>query len=240
MKATDIIKNLSNSLDSAREHLIQAHLDAEHLPAFISHLKSITVVLDGHTLVYEVMPDYLCLGEDDDYIHIPMTPPTAKAWMEKHGYSLPTKTMVDQIYKQSEVKVRPITWDELMKNEVHKHNRDATETYVMQSKKIQSMFQGSVGSLVAGHKKDVVLSNALSVAYRGNVAIYGWFNRDGSVIQGLNPISHKVYYVDYSHGLRMVANKCKLDGYDTTLQDIWKHPKFCKMLHDEPLKFMSY
>jgi hypothetical protein len=94
---------------------------------------------------------------------------------------------------------------------------------------------------VAGHKKDVVLSNGLkNEKYEKNIAIYGWVKRDGSVIQGLNFISHSETYVDYSHGFRLVSNKCFLNDSETTLQAIWSHPVLSLLLHDEVLKFQSY
>ena len=242
MLATNILKNLLNTSNSSRETYIGNSLAGEDLPAFLGHLKSIAVVSDKHTLVYRVMPDYLCLGEDTDYIHIPMTPTAAIGWMHKHNFSLPTKTMVDQIYKQSEVKIKPITWNAMYDKAVQKYNRDSTHAYIEQSKRIQGLFAATnkpLGTSIAGHKKDVVLSNAL-LKHKKNVAIYGWYNKDGTVIQDLNASSHSVNYVDYSHGLRMVSNVCVLDGVETTLQAIWDDPELCKLIHDEPLKFQSY
>jgi hypothetical protein len=242
MILSTILKKLTSVSNSARETHIGTCLTEEALPAFLWHLKSITVVSGNHKLVYQVMPDYLCLGEDTSYMHIPMVPTTAINWMRTHNFSLPTKTMVDQIYKQSEVKIKPITWNAMYDKAAQKYNRDSTHAYNEQSKRIQGLFAATnkpVGTLVAGHKKDVVLSNGL-VNHRGNVAIYGWFNKDGTVIQGLNASSHSVNYVDYSHGLRMVSNVCVLDGVETTLQAIWDDPKLCNLIHDEPLKFKSY
>lgn len=238
MLGSDIIKQLPGKGSSARERKIAEFLQAEALPNFLGPLKPITVVTRGHTLVYHVMPDYLCLGEDSDYFHIPMTPPAARDWMAKHGFSLPTKTMVDQIYKQCELKVKAITFGSLS-SEARKLSMENTLVYVDQSKKIQAYIGTNRGRLVAGHKKDVVLSNGL-LNYPGNVAIYGWFESDGDSIQKLNFKSHVVGYVDYSHGLRMVANNCTLDGQPTTLQRIWSDPSLCYLIHDEPLKFQRY
>lgn len=237
MLGTDIVKQLGNAGNSARERKIAELLEAEALPAFLSHLKPITVTSGGHTLVYYVMPDYLCLGEDSDFFHIPMTPPAAKHWMQKHNFSFPTKTMVDQIFKQCEMKVRPYTFGSLSK-EVQKLRMEATPVYVDQSKKIQAVIGTNLGKLIAGHKKDVVLSNGL-LNYPQNVAIYGWFE-SGKAIQGLNFKSHVLGYVDYSHGLRMVSNVCHLDGVETTLQKIWSDPTLCLLIHDEILRFQSY
>jgi hypothetical protein len=237
MLGTDIVKQLGNVGNSARERKIAELLEAEALPAFLDHLKPVTVTSGGHTLVYYIRPDYLCLGEDSDFFHIPMTPPAAKNWMQKNNFSFPTKTMVDQIFKQCEMKVRPYTFGSLSK-EVQKLRMENTAVYVDQSKKIQAVIGTNIGKLIAGHKKDVVLSNGL-LNYPQNVAIYGWFD-DSKAIQGLNFKSHVLGYVDYSHGLRMVSNVCYLNGVETSLQKIWSDPTLCTLIHDEILRFQSY
>jgi hypothetical protein len=238
MLGTDIIKLFSNKTGSAREQEIARLLDMEALPAFLDNMKPITVTSGGRTLVYYVMPDFLCLGQDTDFFHIPMTPPAAKSWMQKNNFSLPTKTMANQIFKQCEVKVRPFTFGSLSK-EVQNLRMENTAVYVDQSKKIQAVIGSNLGKLIAGHKKDVVLSNGI-LAHPHNVAIYGWFDSRGKAIQGLNYESHVVGYVDYSHGLRMVSNVCYLDGVETSLQKIWSDPVLCTLIHDEILRFQSY
>jgi hypothetical protein len=43
-----------------------------------------------------------------------------------------------------------------------------------------------LGSLLVGHKKDVVLTPLLATTYPKDVAIYGWTELNGVPIQGLN------------------------------------------------------
>ena len=50
-----------------------------------------------------IMPDYLAIGADDDFVRIPMSPITAQSVADKFGCLLPTRKMVDEIY-------RPGTW----------------------------------------------------------------------------------------------------------------------------------
>lgn len=238
MLGTDIIKQLGYATNNTREQKITELLEQELIPVFLRSLKPITVISGNHTLVYNVMPDYLCLGEDADFFHIPMTPRAAKQWMQKHDFWFPTKIMVNQIHSQSELKVRPFTFGSLSK-EAQKLRMSDTRVYLEHSKKIQSVIGTNFGKLITGHKKDVVLSNGL-INYPQNVAIYGWFETNGQPIQGLNFKSHSVGYVDYSHGLRMVSGVCQLDGVETTLQNIWNDPKLCLLLHDEPLRFKNY
>jgi len=249
MKATTLLNTLGTTQGSDRERLIRAWLEAGYVPAFLNNLRTVTSIKEENTLSYQVMPDYLCLGDDDDYIRMPMTPMAANSFMDMHNLTLPTKTMVNEIYRQANIRIPPFAWDNLYRWKLKKYNRDSNTCYVDMNKKIQEKFEvltkplnRPLGSLlVAGHKKDVVLSNSLRVAEnKHNVAIYGWFNSDGTVIQGLNPVDHINTYVDYSHGLRMVSNNCVLNGKETTLQTVWADPKYCHLVHDEPLLFLRY
>src|SRR5271165_5341552 len=45
-----------------------------------------------------VMPDYLAIGSDDDFLRIPMNLHTAVAVAGRFGFILPTRKMVDAIY----------------------------------------------------------------------------------------------------------------------------------------------
>ena len=48
-----------------------------------------------------VMPDYLAIGSDSDFLRIPMNLHTARAVADRFGFVLPTRKMVDAIYDQS-------------------------------------------------------------------------------------------------------------------------------------------
>ena len=52
------------------------------------------------------MPDYLALGSNEDFVQIPMNPLTAQRIADQTGTSLPTKKIVDDVYRQAEVKLR--------------------------------------------------------------------------------------------------------------------------------------
>ena len=96
--------------------------------------------------------------------------------------------------------------------------------------------------LTAGHKKDIVLTNKLAPNNPARrVAIYGWFNNDGSPIQGLNPADHDDLYEDYSHGVRMIANDVIINGNPMRIQDVFKDQILNKLVSDEGiLAFTRY
>jgi hypothetical protein len=246
--ATEIFAQFLTKEGSQREQVVARMLDEEKIPEWWWNFQPVEVHQNEHVLVYYVSPDYITLGEGSDWLPCPMTPLTCKPWMAKHGFCLPTKKMVDQIWHQAPVKgTHPISYSGLYKGADHNPNRDSTRVYIDQGRGVQRQLQANYpgfipGVLVAGHKKDVVLTDYLSSASnKGNVAIYGWFDgKTGEVVQGLNPTSHSISYLDYSHGLRMIKNVCLLDGVTTTIQHIWSDGSLCHLLHDAPLKFQSY
>jgi hypothetical protein len=64
------------------------------------------------------------------------------------------------------------------------------------------------------------------------VAIYGWRKLDGNPIQPLT-IVHGDTYVDYSHGVRLIARQMLVDGKPMTINDVLKDPNLCGLLSDE-------
>src|SRR5690606_9057358 len=88
-----------------------------------------------------------------------------------------------------------------------------------------------MGSLVAGHKKDVVVTPRLD-SLPGRVAIYGWQRPDGSNIQPLNT-SHTSEHVDYSHGIRFILDTVVIDGTPHELRMLLRDPLLAALLSDE-------
>ena len=72
------------------------------------------------------------------------------------------------------------------------------------------------GTLVAGHKKDVVITPRLETT-PDRVAIYGWQRKDGAVIQPLY-LGHAATWADYSHGVRLVKRAMTVGGVATTVR----------------------
>jgi hypothetical protein len=95
------------------------------------------------------------------------------------------------------------------------------------------------GSLVAGVKKDVVVSNRLDEK-PNRVAIYGWHTPDGKPIQPLS-IVHRDSYVDYSHGVRLMRRAVLVDGKRRDARHVLHDADVCDLLSDEgPVRRSSY
>jgi hypothetical protein len=107
------------------------------------------------TATYEVSADYLAVGSDDDFVRVPMTPMTAQVVADAFGCTLPTRKMVNDIYDQSAVKLAPLPLTE---------DRTSVTTFLQHNGLIEWQRQrtsAALGHLVAGIKKDVVVTNRL-------------------------------------------------------------------------------
>ncbi len=212
-----------------REALLLREITGGNLPDFLRTFKTVRVTAkdsDGvmHTALFDVMPDYLAVGSDTDFVRTPLTPMTALLIAARFGCALPTRKMVDAIYTQAEVKLDPHPMTE---------NREAVKTFLEHNAIVETQRSGKpLGLLVAGIKKDVVQSLRL-LEKPNRVALYGWHKLDGSPIQPLT-IVHRDTYVDYSHGIRLVRETLTVDGKPTTLTVVLADPRLKILLTDEP------
>lgn len=219
---------LSMGPDKIREAAIVAEIKAGNIPDFMRHFVEMQITVGANTIVYLVSPDYLSIGENADFIRMPIDPITAQKIAKDHGCTLPTRKMVNQIWKAATVKIEPqpngAPYDLSMQN---------VPAFIKNNNKIEAVRAGqALGKLVAGHKKDVIISETL-LTFTNNVAIYGWFYANGKVIQNLNPKDHDDSYKDYSHGIRLVSRNVLVNGVHYDLFDILKDPTLCNLISDE-------
>jgi hypothetical protein len=215
-----------------REHAIRTEILSGNLPSFLRNLIPVELKYqqpNGKTLTGTifVMPEYLAIGSDKDFLRIPMDFHTASAVATKLGFTLPTRKMVDAIYRQSEYHLspEPMTAGPQMRS---------TEYYRIHNQKIeeQSRILGvTPGALVSGHKKDVVVTNLLA-RNPGRIAIYGWHRSNGAPIQPLSTV-HGAHYADYSHGIRLVSETVLVDGKLRSVYDVLQDPVLSRILSDE-------
>jgi hypothetical protein len=136
---------------------------------------------------------------------------------------LPTRELVDAIFLASRVRLEPRPLTEA---------RETPATFAQHNSIIEEQRSGKpLGLLVAGIKKDVVLTNRLSEK-PNRVAIYGWHKADGMPIQPLT-IVHKETYVDYSHGIRLLKRSALVDGKPRDIRDLLRDPGLSDALSDE-------
>ena len=86
-----------------REAAVRAEVRAGNVPAFWREF----VEVRGEHAVFSVAPDYLCVGSDEDYWLAPLTPTAAQLIADDLGCILPTRKMVDEIYRAAPLKLAP-------------------------------------------------------------------------------------------------------------------------------------
>lgn len=200
-----------------------------NIPSFLKKFEkievSITDSVNGKTITanYFVSPDYLSIGVDDDWARINITPLAAQKLADSFHCFLPTKKMVDDIYKAAKVKLEPVPMYAF---------RDSTPTMWHHHLIIEGQRKGRKG-LIAGIKKDVVISGNVSRDPKPDrVAIYGWHKLDGKPIQPLYT-GHIYWWVDYSQGIRLVYRKIKVGKKWIDYIDVLNDPVMKKLLCDE-------
>lgn len=172
---------------------------------------------------YFVTTDYFSLGNDKDWARIPLTPMAAQRIANRLGCFLPASKMVDDIYKAAKVKLEPVPLFAY---------RDSTPTFWHHHLMIEGQRQGKKG-LIAGIKKDVIITGKLNEGNRRNrVAIYGWHRLNGQPIQPVYT-GHVNWYVDYSHGIRLVYPFIIIRGKRMLFADVLIHPVYRKLLTNE-------
>ncbi len=219
-----------------REAAIQNEILNGNIPDFLRNSRDVTIVgesADGEptTIDLSVTPDYLAIGTDDDYVRIPMTPDTAQAIADATGTSLPTTRIVDEIYAAADGQLTPDPLPPgpgMTTNGYYgQHQAD------VEQQRIAEGFEN--GDLLAGHKKDVVITNRLE-SQPDRVAIYGWHQPSGRPIQSLSLV-HGDYYADYSHGVRLVDGEVRVNGEVRNLADVLADPNLAHLLSSEgPLR----
>jgi len=199
-----------------------------NIPAFLRSLRPIDVTITDsqgteHRATYFVTPDYLAVGSDDDFFRIPIRPATAQTIASAAKASLITTKISDDIFARAALKLdpKPLTKD-----------RDAAATFYEHHKIIEEQRQGHMlGQLIAGIKKDVVLTNRLTEK-PNRVAIYGWHYPTGKPIQPLY-VGHTNSHVDYSHGIRLMSRTMLVDDKPRDVREILKDKELSALISNE-------
>ncbi|MFK7824883.1 MAG: hypothetical protein AB8G05_12045 [Oligoflexales bacterium] len=217
--------------------MIMQQLKIGNIPDFLRDLKPIHLNYQLNQqgkhkkllITIFVMPDYLAVGSDEDFVRVPLNLPSAIELTRLWNFILPTTKIVDLIYAHADCKIPPhplspgpeMTSPGYMQDHNYKVDQDTPNSATKKS-------------LKAGHKKDIVISNRL-LEKKNRIAIYGWHKLSGKPIQPLS-IVHKSDYADYSHGVRLVYNKVWLKNKWIPIDQILKSKKLSYTIsHEGPV-----
>lgn len=211
-----------------REQAIEEALALGNFPNYLRRFVPLQVTSKGpkganHTAVFWVMPDYLSVGSDTDFVRMPMMPVTARKLADRWDASLITAKVARDCFQAAASRLEPIPLTEA---------RESVTTFQTHHEQIETQLHGMArGVLIAGIKKDVVLSAGLQER-EDRVAIYGWHRPHGIPIQPLY-LGHIENYVDYSHGIRLMSQRILVDGQEQRIADVLRDPELACVLSDE-------
>ncbi len=215
------------SLDE-REAAVVREVLRGNVPKSFRQLKPMTLAATDeggsrHVAICFVTHDYVGVGTDADFFRFPLTPHAAMEIANALDCTLITPKISDAVHAAAEVKCqpRPLTQD-----------RESVATFYQHHQLIEEQREGKpAGLLLSGIKKDIVWTNRLKEKPR-KVALYGWHYSDGRPIQSLY-VGHWDRYVDYSHGLRMMANRMIVDGRELQVVGVLKDRGLCGLISGE-------
>lgn len=219
LSGSQFVQKLMKSPEGLREKLIVDEILEGNIPEFQRQLVPVERKIQsgpyqGKKMRYWVLPDYLAIGSNEDFVRVPLSMPSIKVLAQKLNLSIPTTLMVDDIYSQAQIKLKPTTMPS-------GRRMTSVQYFYQHDKMVQSQLAGSrwkPGMLVVGHKKDVVQS--LRLLQKPNaVAIYGWHTAANHPIQPLSTV-HGAEYADYSHGVRFVSNIVEVNEKTLDLRSV--------------------
>ena len=229
---SEVMARLADAQGASRDAEVVQEVLSGNVPGFLRRLAPVTIpgtLPDGAevTVTVCVTPEYLAVGDDRDFVRVPMGLAAAARVATEMGFVLPTTRIVDAIHAQARVRLapRPMTPTPQMESTAYllEHDRavDAQRAGAGQA----------LSELAAGQKKDIVLTNRLR-AKPGRVAIYGWHRPNGRPIQPLSTV-HGAGYADYSHGVRLVSQTAFVDGRPVALVEIMQDSRFAPLVSSE-------
>ncbi len=231
-------KMIRNADEETRERSILRELRRGNIPNFLrelAHIQYNARTRSGRavTVTLWVMKDYLAIGDDDDFVRVPMNPVTAQRVADSFGFSLPTARIVDEVYRAATLRLPP--------NPFKPSDAMVTvEEFLRHDRVIRLQLDNDTpDELIAGHKKDVVLSNQLNDRPQ-KVAIYGWHQVGGLPIQPLSTV-HGNWYADYSHGIRLISGMVLIDDRPLPLAEVLQDAELAPLVsYEGALGYVRY
>ena len=125
--------------------------------------------------------------------------------------------------------------------ERYAHQTGDPNAYLVAGDAWQDIGAPVVGGLVSGIKKGVVVANFYKP---GKVLLFGWYRPSPDVFDDGKPMGvpdrqpiqprsnvHGDFYVDYSHGIRLVAPVCTVNGVTMETAAVYQHPTLSRLVN---------
>ena len=249
MKASDFIaafgKSSLSAWEAAAYELVKSgeNVAPTMVPVTLTHK-------DGRKAILSVSADYFSVGTAEDSLRLPLTPLTAQKIANLSGMLLPTPKLVYTLWRMSVSKVQNLSIAALGQS----NKGPNFGQYVAHDAAVNAQFARlgvNPKLLVSGHKKDVVIGN---LHKPGKVLIFGWYKPEPDVFddrsgmdspkrQPTQPYSnvHGDFYVDYSHGIRLVSPLMTVEGKDVETEKVYSDAALSDFVsHEGPVRRPRY
>jgi hypothetical protein len=242
-----------------REDDIAKQLVDGNFPDFLVKRWEPVIVKDDSGLSGRVwvMPDYLMIGNDHDYVYIPMSAPTAQRVADALKCVLPTAKLCHDIYRSASARLPRQERDYYLEGKQRTQRKWALKNagqtssaaYEEHSEAIKKQMRDlglAPGTFVAGHKKDVIIAPGYPT---NRVAFQGFYNDKGIPAEpcqekghlaadpkctrpGTPTFAHERTFADYAQGARLVKATMTVDGEAAEMKvaDVLKHDRYHKLL----------
>lgn len=224
--ASELLSGIPERMGEDREDHLHELFMSGQFPSWLRMWHEVNVSKGDLFGTFYVLPDFLCIGEGQDYCYTPMGALNAERVLNLFDAVLPTPKMVDDIYRACEFKQVAAPW-----GPPYDGSMTRTHRWPKQTTKAWQGLQASgarQGDLVEGHMKNVVVSEKM-VEHQGvDLSFYGWFRADGSRIQG-DSQAHGAGYCDYAHGVRGVLRQVVVNGTYMDLSKALEQPETCAL-----------
>jgi len=231
------LDSISKLGSQKRELAMVKEILSGNVPQFLRTLQPVTYRYRdskgrNYRLTTFVMPDYLAIGSDTDFVRVPLNLLSANTIAQKLNATLPTRKMSNSIYQQASLKLEPSPIQA-------SPQMTSVSCYIQHNEAIKEQldrFSIESRRLVAGHKKDVIYSRLLETE-TGAIAIFGWHKLSSHrAIQPLSTV-HSAYYADYSHGIRLVNRQAILEvdqfEFQVDIHNILRQDQLSQLVSDE-------
>lgn len=237
LTGTDILRELVNTLGAVREEQVYKFALEGQVPLFLREWVEVPVAHGALSGSVYVLPDFFCLGTNEDYVYVPMGAMSAERVGGLLNARLPTISMVRQVYAHSRKQVAK-PW-----GPPYDGSMSHTSRWSVQTAKVRAALFASgakPGDLVEGHFKNVIVSKKVIDGRGVLLGFWGWFDKDGRPIQG-DSQAHGAGYCDYSHGVRYVLNEMIVEGQLMSVDEVLRHEEYHHLISDERFgKYTTY
>jgi Secretion system C-terminal sorting domain len=243
IEGSDFVDKITSLNLKDREKAIVKEILSGNVPSFSRKLRPLrvskTIGTDNYELTFYTVCDYMAIGSEEDYLYVPMTPSTAQFLADQLDCSLPTSKIVDIIYAGSGLKLNPQPIppsDKMITVPVFNQHTDSIKQQIT-----QVTYDRSKDNIIAGHKKDIIISNKIYNPDRSyaRVVIYGWHLGVNNPIQPVYN-GHFADYADYSHGVRLISNIAFINNDSVKVVNILRNEQLSALFSNEGIISKPY